>query len=56
MNPTAIWATTLSVPFSASKISASILSRNVVINASLFTFSTINALGGASGHEKTSGS
>ena len=44
--PTAICATTLSEPFPASKISASIGSRSVVINASmpLFTFSMIKFL------------
>ena len=47
----AIWATTFNFPFPASKTSASILSRNVVINASipLFAFSTINDFAGASG-------
>ena len=56
--PTAICATTLSEPFPASKISASIGSRSVVINASmpLFTFSIISFFGGASGPWKTSSS
>src|SRR5437762_1421255 len=54
--PTAICATTLSVPFPASKTSASIGSRSVVINPSmpLFTLSMINFFGGASGPSKTS--
>ena len=56
--PTAICATTLSEPFPASKISASIGSRSVVINPSmpLFTFSMISFFGGASGPWKTSSS
>ena len=56
--PTAICATILSEPFPASKTSASIGSRSVVINASmpLFTFSMINFFGGASGPGKTANS
>ena len=55
-NPTAICATTFSVPFPASNTSASIGSRSVVIKPSmpLFTFSMINFFGGASGPWKTS--
>ena len=49
--PTAICATTFSVPFPPSKTSESIGSRSVVIKPSipLFTLSTINFFGGASG-------
>ena len=56
--PTAIWATTFNVPFPASKTSASIGSRSVVINPSMppFTFSMIIFFGGASGPWKTSSS
>src|SRR5579872_375415 len=56
--PTAIWETTLSVFFPASKTSASIGSRRVVISPStpLRTFSRIRLFGGASGPGKTSSS
>src|SRR5262249_47448214 len=55
-NPTAICATTFSVPFPASNTSESIGSRSVVIKPSmlLFTFSMIKFLGGASGPWKIS--
>ena len=55
-NPTAICATTFSIPFPASNTSASIGSRRVVIKASmpLFTFSIINFFAGASGPWKIS--
>ena len=54
--PTAICATIFNVPFPASKTSALIGSRSVVINPSmpLFTFSMINFFGGASGPSNTS--
>src|SRR5580704_1697039 len=54
--PTAYCATTFSVPLPASKTSASIGSRKVVISPSIpdFTFSTMRLLGGGSGLGYTS--